>query len=151
MKKKIKQNHAAIFPKPAESGKEFSGNTEKCKSHLIIIYLSFSLQQSRGQNPSNFFRGIQLLEKTLTMLIEEAEATEEHNVNVPKPSSSSTNKDASDGFETASDGELGPNESDDETQHHLQVQEEQQNLSQSDDLAFKQVFANCIWSGRCCS
>ncbi|KAK9932060.1 hypothetical protein M0R45_019311 [Rubus argutus] len=69
---------------------------------------------------------------------EEAAATEEHNVNIPKPSSSSTNKDASDGFETASDGELGPNGSDDETQHHLQVQEEQQNLSQTDELAFKQ-------------
>ncbi|KAK9902463.1 hypothetical protein M0R45_001702 [Rubus argutus] len=60
------------------------------------------------------------------MLIEEEEATEEHNVNIPKSSSSSTNNDASDGFETASDGELGPNESDNETQQHLQVQEEQQ-------------------------
>lgn len=74
------------------------------------------------------------------MLIEEEEATEEHDVNIPKPSSSSTNKDASDGFETASDSELGPNESDNETQQHLQVQEEQQNLSESDDLALKQVF-----------
>lgn len=72
------------------------------------------------------------------MLIEEE--AEEHNVSIPKPLSSSTNKDASDGFETASDGELGPNESDNETQQHLQVQEEQQNLSESNDLALKQVF-----------
>ncbi|PRQ37668.1 putative 43kDa postsynaptic protein [Rosa chinensis] len=64
------------------------------------------------------------------MLIEE-EKEEEHNVKTPKPSSSSANKDAADGFETASDGELGPNESDDETQHHVQLEE-------TDDLAFKQ-------------
>ncbi|XP_050367679.1 uncharacterized protein LOC126786022 [Argentina anserina] len=72
------------------------------------------------------------------MLIEEVEAAvteEEHNVKTPKPSppsSSSTNKDASDGFETASDGELGPNESDDESQHHVQLQEEPQTLSEAD-------------------
>ncbi|XP_004294618.1 PREDICTED: tetratricopeptide repeat protein 1-like [Fragaria vesca subsp. vesca] len=71
------------------------------------------------------------------MLIEEVkEATateEEHNVKSQKPSpSSSAHKDSSDGFETASDGELGPTDSDDESQHHLHLQEEPQNLSAAD-------------------
>ncbi|KAL6203166.1 hypothetical protein ACLB2K_026869 [Fragaria x ananassa] len=69
------------------------------------------------------------------MLIEEVkEATateEEHNVKSQKPSSSSAHKDASDGFETASDGELGPTDSDDESQHHFHLQEEPQNLSEA--------------------
>ncbi|KAL6208604.1 hypothetical protein ACLB2K_019553 [Fragaria x ananassa] len=71
------------------------------------------------------------------MLIEEVkEATateEEHNVKSQKPSSSSSaHKDASDGFATASDCELGPTDSDDESQHHFHLQEEAQNLSEAD-------------------
>ncbi|KAI5312435.1 hypothetical protein L3X38_041608 [Prunus dulcis] len=77
------------------------------------------------------------------MLIEDEERERHSDVNPSKPSSS-TNKDASDGFETASDGELGLNgsDNDDETQQQHQVQEEQQSLSQTDDLkqkAFEQA------------
>ncbi|BFG14731.1 hypothetical protein CerSpe_010060 [Prunus speciosa] len=69
------------------------------------------------------------------MLIEEEETEKHSDLNPPKPSSS-TNRNASDGFETASDGELGSNgsDNDDETQQ----QEEQQSLSQADDVALKQ-------------
>ncbi|BBH08965.1 Tetratricopeptide repeat-like superfamily protein, partial [Prunus dulcis] len=78
-----------------------------------------------------------------SMLIEDEERERHSDVNPSKPSSS-TNKDASDGFETASDGELGLNgsDNDDETQQQHQVQEEQQSLSQTDDLkqkAFEQA------------
>ncbi|PQQ13674.1 tetratricopeptide repeat protein 1-like [Prunus yedoensis var. nudiflora] len=45
------------------------------------------------------------------MLIEEEETEKHSDLNPSKPSSS-TNRNASDGFETASDGELGSNGSD---------------------------------------
>lgn len=80
------------------------------------------------------------------MLIEDEETERHSDVNPSKPSSS-TNKDASDGFETASDGELGPNgsDNDDETQQQHQVQEEQQSLSQTDDLKQVFVFAKLLF------
>ncbi|KAL6214694.1 hypothetical protein ACLB2K_014126 [Fragaria x ananassa] len=104
---------------------------EQCKQETLEIV---RIRRAIGsQSPSTVsIRGIQ----TLKMLIEEVkEATateEEQNVKSQKPSSSSAHKDASDGFETASDGELGPTDSDDESQHHFHLQEEPQNLSEAD-------------------
>nr|XP_028951423.1 tetratricopeptide repeat protein 1-like isoform X5 [Malus domestica] len=71
----------------------------------------------------------------MEMLIKEEEGENEchSDMNPPNPSSSSstaTNRDASDGFETASDGELN----DDEIPQQLHLQDEQQKTpSQNDD------------------
>lgn len=64
----------------------------------------------------------------------------------PLQRSSSTNGNASDGFETTSDGELGSNNryNDNETQQQHQAQEKQQSLSQADDVALKQVLFDFI-------
>lgn len=80
------------------------------------------------------------------MRIEEKETEKHSDLNSPKPSSSN-NRNASDGFETASDGELGSNgsDNDDETQQQHQVQEEQQSLSQTDDLKQVFVFAKLLF------
>ncbi|KAM1989562.1 hypothetical protein ACFX15_030907 [Malus domestica] len=75
------------------------------------------------------------------MLIKEEEEENgcRSDMNPPKPSSSSsstaTNRDASDGFETASDGELN----DDEIRQQLHLQDEpQQTPSQNDDVESNQ-------------